>query len=132
VVLNLEGHTITGPGGSIQNFGVSIGSPIPTKNSYPITVRNGALLNFEIGIDAEQGGRAPTTGIVVKYVNFSMVTTTIPTYGVKFLHVNHSNVAYCSFVGASSGIVDESTGGSNRYLDNSFTDVSSMISVGNC
>jgi hypothetical protein len=129
--LDLKEHTIGGPGGANQNLGVSIGSPIPTENNYPITIKNGTIQNFEVGVDAEQGNRSPTTKITVTHVNFSTVTTIYSTYGVSFLQVSHSDVSNCSFSGAEYGILDDSTGGNNRYLNNSFTNIGYIMNVWN-
>ena len=127
VVLDLRGHTIVGSGGANQNFGVSIeGSPNPTENKYPITIKNGTIQNFEVGVDAEQGNLASTKKITVTNVNFSTVTYGYPTYGVDFLQVSDSNVSNCSFTGIAYGISDIATGGNNRYLNNSFTNTGGM------
>ena len=57
VVIDLKGFTLTGPGLGldIHTVGVGIGFDANTSvgNTYPITIRNGTLLNFSVGVEAE-------------------------------------------------------------------------------
>lgn len=130
VLLDLKGFTITGGGG--QSFGVFLGFNSEfIQNTYPITIRNGTLQNFAYGVDAEQGGRAPTTDIHVKNLTFSTTTTNIATRGVTFNRVNSSTVSNCIFNGSEYGIQEVSTAGGNRYTNDTFTNVGYTLVIGN-
>jgi hypothetical protein len=130
VVLDFNGHKITGAGAGSQSFGVQVGGGSEyALNTYPITIRNGSLQGFFIGVDAEQGNLAGTTELTVNNMNFSTVSTSFATYGVKLLHTSYSNIVNCVYTGTSYGILDGSTGGNNSYLNNTFNHVSSLIEI---
>ena len=131
VVLDFKGHTITGTGAGSQSFGVEIGGESEyALNTYPIIVRNGTLQGFMIGVDAEQGNLAGTTELTVKNMNFSTVTTTVSTFGVKLLNTSYSNVVNCVFTGSEYGIDDDRTGGNNHYSNNTFNQISYLLLIG--
>ena len=55
VVVDFQGHTIAGGGAGSQSFGIEIGGESEyAENTCPITIRNGTLQGFWIGVDAEQ------------------------------------------------------------------------------
>jgi hypothetical protein len=129
VVLDFKGHTITGAGST--SFGIEIGGVSEyAENAYPITIRNGALQGFAIGIDAEQGNLAKTTELTVKNMQVSAVPTNVATYGVKLLNTSYSNVNNCVFTGTEYGINDDVTGANNYYVNNKFNHVSFLILIG--
>jgi hypothetical protein len=130
VVLDFNGHTITGGGAGSQSFGVQMGGVSEyALNTYPITIRNGSLQGFFIGVDAEQGNLAGTTELTVENMNFSTVSANFATYGVKLLNTSYSKIDNCVYKGTSYGIFDGSTGGNNSYLNNTFNHVSSLIEI---
>jgi hypothetical protein len=131
VALDFKGHTIAGVGAGNTSFGVEIGGVSEyAENTYPITISNGTVQGFAIGIDAEQGNRANTTELTVKNMQFSTVTTTVATYGVKLLNTSYSSINNCVFTGTEYGINDDVTGGNNKYLNNTFNHVGFLILIG--
>jgi hypothetical protein len=132
VVLDFKGHTITGVGTGNASFGIEIGGVSEyAENAYPITISNGTLQGFSIGIDAEQGNLAKTTQLTVKNMQFSTVTTNITTFGVKLLNTSYSSINNCVFTGTEYGIDDDVTGANNSYANNTFNHVGYLILVGN-
>jgi hypothetical protein len=124
VVLDFQTHTITGAGG--ESFGVEIGGVSEyAENSYPITIRNGTIQGFLIGIDAEQGNRAKTTELTVKSMNLWTMM-----YGAKLLNTSHSSINNCVFTETSYGINDDGTGANNSYVNNTFNHVGALILIG--
>jgi hypothetical protein len=131
VVLDLKGHTITGAGGGSASFAIQIGGVSEyAENTYPITIRNGTLQGFSIGIDAEQGNLAKTTELTVNNMQFSTVTTSVATYGVKLLNTSYSSINNCVFTGTEYGINDDVTGANNSYANNTFNHVGFLILIG--
>jgi hypothetical protein len=146
VVLDLKGFTLTGGGGSNFNAGIGIGI-LPASlgfqevsNTYPITVRNGTIQNFEIGVLAGVLANAITLN------NLTLVIAQIPSYpdpfglgvstGVSLFFVNSSYISNCVFGSvtnffAAKGIADTGSLGGNRYTNDSFNAVSHCIDVTN-
>jgi hypothetical protein len=67
VVVDLGKHTITGIGAGI-GIGIGINSTVP--NTQPITVQNGTIKNFGLGVLAEDNNNAYLSFITIKNVNF--------------------------------------------------------------
>ena len=145
VVLDLKGFTLTGGGYNNFNAGIGIGI-LPASlgfqgvsNTYPITVRNGTIRDFEIGV------LAPSTNSITLN-NLTFVIAQIPPYpdpfglsvstGVSFFFVNSSNISNCVFKSvtnsfAAKGIGDTGSLGGNRYTNDSFNAVSQCVAVTN-
>jgi hypothetical protein len=113
VAVALKGFTITGPGSN--SFGVTIGSiSSGVSNTYPITVRNGTIANFEYGVSAIT--QTPLSDITVNNIVFDVISTgTAVGYGINFFSVNSSTIKNCSFNDATYGIADYGSAGGNRY-----------------
>jgi parallel beta-helix repeat protein len=118
VVVDLKGFTITGPGSN--SFGVTIGSiSSGVSNTYPITVRNGTIANFEYGVSAFT--QPQTSDLTVNNIVFDVISTgTAVGYGINFGYVNSSTISNCTFNDATYGIADYSSAGGNRYNNNTF------------
>jgi hypothetical protein len=114
VVVDLKGFTITGPGSN--SFAVTIGALTTQGNTYPITIKNGIISNFEYGITASTSNPPSLSKITVNNIAFNVTSTgTAVGYGVNFLGVNSSTVSNCTFNGATYGIADYGSVGGNRY-----------------
>jgi hypothetical protein len=118
VVVDLKGFTITGPGSN--SFGVTIGSiSSGVSNTYPITVRNGTIANFEYGVSAFT--QPQTSDLTVNNIVFDVISTgTAVGYGINFAYVNSSTVSNCTFNDATYGIGDYSSAGGNHYNNDTF------------
>jgi hypothetical protein len=134
VVVDLNGFTIIGGGEISQNnesFGVSIGYyNVAMTNVSPITIRNGTLTNFTVGIDGLQGGRASLINVTLNKLNIThpqaaVVQTTAIALSAKFSTVSNCNLSHYEF-----GITLNSTSiANNSYTYNTFTSVSSPFLV---
>jgi hypothetical protein len=115
VDVNLKGFTITGPGGSTT--GVSIVGQ--STNTYPITVENGTLNSFGVGVDAESLGplHKHMHDITIKKIVVTPTATSVYLYSTGFLfyEVSSSVVKNCTVNGGLYGIVDIPDEGSNSY-----------------
>jgi hypothetical protein len=96
VVLDLKGFTIACSGD--LSFGVNIGYyDVPATNAFPITIRNGTLTNFSVGIDASQGGHDGLANITLDHLTIThplgagVQTTAI------YLPTTASTVSYNTF-----------------------------------
>jgi hypothetical protein len=65
VIVDLKGYTLTGAGGNSIRVGIGLFAGTGGSNSYPITVRNGSLVNFGFGVWAEGYNFAILTDITV-------------------------------------------------------------------
>jgi hypothetical protein len=118
VVVDLKGFTITGPGSN--SFAVTIGALTTEGNTYPITIKNGTISNFEYGVTAVG---TPTnqnnyflSDIIVNNIVFDVTSTgTAVGYGINFVYVNSSTVSNCTFNGATYGIADYGSSTGNSY-----------------
>jgi len=129
VVVDLKGFTITSGG---DGFGVSIGYyDVAATNAFPITIRNGTLTNFLVGIDASQGGHAGLTNITLDHLTI----THFLVYGLTAISfpTTASTVSYCNFSRYEVGISFNGTGSTanNSYKDNTFALVDSPFFCGN-
>jgi hypothetical protein len=114
VVVDLRGHTITGPGGD-SGIGILVGPS--STNASSITVRNGTVQNFGNGVAVQALGNAYLSNVYVEKITF----TNIPVECVLFQHVNSSTISGCIFNGTTQyGILDANSQGGNRYSNNTF------------
>src|SRR5260221_5479351 len=87
-------------------------------------IRNGTLLNFSVGVEAELSslsGVPQITNLAVTHLTF----TGLPGNagfgeGVRFLQVSSSTVSNCTFNSGNAGIVDSESNGDNAYNNNIF------------
>jgi hypothetical protein len=126
VVLDLKGFTLTGSGG--YTVGVIIGFAANTSvpNTYPITVRNGILQNFSVGVWAENN----TTLANITVNNLIFFISNDPNgngKGVIFDKVNSSTVTNCTFHAGTFGIQDNRSDGGNSYNNDTFVGVNPLL-----
>jgi hypothetical protein len=123
VILDLKGFTLTGLGNSQSGVGISIGNGINgAVNAYPITVRNGTINNFVLGVSV-----AAQSDVTVNNINFYLPAG-IGANGVSFDRVSNSTANNCSFNvlginGPTYGIVDAGSPGGNSYNNDTFVQV---------
>ena len=121
VVVDLKGFTITGPGSN--SFALTIGAIASGANTYPITIRNGSIKDFEYGITASADSPYPLTDVTVNNIAFAITSTgNAIGYGINFNRVGSSTVGNCIISGASYGIADSQSSGDNRYNNVTFID----------
>jgi len=121
VILDLKGFTITSaftPDFSGAGIYIGVGT-----GQYPITIRNGAITNFGVGIF----GRVPN--ITVNNVVFNQNTV-----GVDWDSSSNSTIKNCQFNGPNNqdltyGIVDRNPSGGNTYDNNTFINIVQILSV---
>jgi hypothetical protein len=125
VVVDLKGFTIAGGG---DGFGVRIGSyDAPATNAFPITIRNGTVTNFTIGIDASQGGHDGLTKITLDHLTISHPLGSGSQTTAIYFPTTASTVSYCNLSGYEFGIRLNRTGSTanNSYKNNTFALVDS-------
>jgi hypothetical protein len=132
VVIDLKGFTLTGSGSSGPTVAVGIGffTGTSVRNAFPITIRNGTLLNFGFGVWAELDGIDDITDLSLNNLTF----TEKPANGgfghaVTFRQVSSSNVNNCIFNSGNVGISDLESNGGNTYNNNSFNNCRGPLDI---
>jgi hypothetical protein len=130
VILDLKGFTLTSNGANITaSVGVGIGGTFVgplVANAFPITVKNGSLKNFQVGIWASQAAAVippPLTNIEVSNMSFSSLEQ-----GIIFIEVNSSTVKNCTF-NKGSGIEDSLSAGGNQYTTLTFNNAGETLTI---
>jgi hypothetical protein len=145
VIVDLKGFAITGPGPwelGGDTLGIVIGSDASgVTNPYPITVRNGTINNFAIGIESTTPFNLATvklSNITIDNIVFNLplaITTEGTAFsaeGINFNYTSSSIVSNCTFNTTSDlsvGIVDHFSTGGNSYNNNTFSNILIPISV---
>ena len=112
IILDLKGHTITGPGNN--QIGIFVG---PSANTGSITIQNGTPTKLGVW----RRGAGVGERLFIKYYVQKIAFTNVATECVTFQHVNSSTVSGCSFDGSTQyGILDANSQGGNRYTSNTF------------
>jgi nitrous oxidase accessory protein NosD len=127
VVLNLKGHTINGVSRGTYSTGIAVSGNGPNISS--ITIENGTITNFGIGVSAvpsnAYAGGGPTnffSSISINNLVVSYALTPADTGAcVFFTDVNLSTISNCTFSSADYGIRDFQSAGGNRYNNISFS-----------
>ena len=91
-----------------------------SANTAPITIRNGTIQNFNVGINvgpALNGG--PLNGYFSN-IRISNIFFFSDGEGVNFYKTNSSTVSYCVFTNVSIGIGDSQSQGGNTYVNDEF------------
>jgi hypothetical protein len=122
VVLDLGGFTISGdvtPGGDCID--ITAATPV----SSPITIQNGTIRSFVVGVNANVGfiGNNLSNVTINKVTFFRNILRPLAyslPIGVQFQNVNSSTISNCVFRNVVTGIQDINTGGGNRYLNDTF------------
>jgi hypothetical protein len=118
VVLNLNGHTLTGPGNSNVPGIFVTGNPTGSN----VTIENGTVAEFSYGIKAETSDSISLSNIHIVNVTFYGNGYV----GLVFSGVNSSSIENCAFIaylpqgGPLDGIQDNQTQTGNRYVNNTF------------
>jgi len=136
VIVDLKGFAITGPGPS-ESGGITIGVIIGingsgVSNTYSITVRNGTIKNFGIGVQS-----LAVSHITMNNVVFDLPTTVdvIGIAGITFNNTSLSTISNCTFNlngttnGVTYGITDYLSAGGNSYNNDTFVNIFSPIVV---
>jgi hypothetical protein len=122
VIVDLKGFTITGSSIAISG-GVS--------NAFPITVRNGTITHFGVGIDVENNNPAGLSSITISNLTITALTVPpSPSFCVLFNgYVKNSVVRDCTFNTADYGIRDILSPGGNRYSNITMNAVAEALDV---
>jgi hypothetical protein len=124
VVLDFEGYAITWTGTTgDEAFGIFIGILGPSLvNTYPITIKNGTINGFLLGIDGEE---APITRLTVENMHFANALEAVALAGISYSTINN-----CVFTVDNYGIYDYNDAANNTYLNNTFNQVSTPVTIG--
>jgi hypothetical protein len=117
IVLDLQGFTLNAnPNTGSSVSGIQI-TGNPTASS--ITIQNGNILNFNVGVGAGViEDPAVTFGSNIHIKNIGLASRRA---GVSFGQINSSTVDGCVFQGGNWGIQDQYTNTGNSYSNNRFT-----------
>jgi hypothetical protein len=135
VIVDLKKFTLTGGG---SNVGIQIGrfpTDQNTSNTAPITIRNGALTNFNIGIATST--LVPLCNITLNNLDINLTANSSPTarqYGIAFNRVNNGTINSCNITNPNPnnpnvGISANPTGLGDRYIDCTFLNVATIMEV---
>jgi hypothetical protein len=117
IVLDLQGFTLNAnPNRGSSVSGIQI-TGNPTTSS--ITIRNGNIVDFNVGVGAgviEEP--AVTFGSNIHIMNIEVTSRRA---GVTFSQINSSTIDGCTFNGGNWGILDQYTNIGNSYNNNHFT-----------
>jgi hypothetical protein len=120
VVVDLNGFTLTGTGDS--DTGISIGLiSLGVANIYPITIKNGTIINFSSGVLAY--------GYTSFLFDLTIDKIVFLDSSVQFSLVNSSTVRHCIFT--NSSIFDEASAGGNSYRNDTFINSPAPFTVFN-
>jgi hypothetical protein len=133
VVLDLQGHTLSGAGGSTGIFVTQ--SPISTliPKTPSITVQNGTITNFSTGIIAETPWRDElATNIVLNNLDItqSVSSSNVPGVGLFMGFLKGCVVSNCQFSNCDVGIQAIDCHEGNVFVNDSFAAVGSPLNIG--
>ena len=139
VILDLKGFTLTSNGASVTaSVGVGIGGGFVgpfVANAFPITVRNGSLNSFAVGIEASQAEPGPLlppplTNIAIRNMTFFLLQAPVAnSTGIIFFEVDSSTIKNCIFNNCAFGISDILSAGGNQYTDLTFNNVDEVLVI---
>jgi len=116
-VVDLKGFTITGSAGFGLCVNIGIGFPAQS-NAFPITIRNGTISNFSVGVWAEssQGVNAFLSDITVSDLAINPSQNSANTSaGIVWSCVNNSTISNCRITGGEWAVEDIQSQGGNTY-----------------
>ena len=130
VIIDLKGHTLTGPGTVSIGVGIGFYAGTQTTTNLGITVRNGTIKNFTRGVNALVGG-VYLTNINVNHIAFftAVISGSADNAGVIIDYCNDSSVTNCSFNGCDTGISDEFSQGGNHYSNDTFVNIFECLKI---
>jgi hypothetical protein len=125
VVLDFKGYAITWTGTTgDEAFGVFIGILGPSLvNTYPITIKNGTINGLLLSINGEE---APITKLTVENMSCSNALEAVALAGISFSNINN-----WVFTLTNYEIYDYNDAANNTYLNNTFNQVGTPITIGN-
>jgi hypothetical protein len=139
VILDLKGFTLTSNGANVTaSVGVGIGGGFVgpfVANAFPITVRNGSLNSFAVGIEASQAEPGPVlppplTNIAIRNMTFFLLQAPVAnSNGIIFFEVDSSTIKNCTFNNCAFGISDVLSAGGNQYTDLTFNNVDEVLVI---
>jgi parallel beta-helix repeat protein len=98
VTVNLNGHSILGPGDTYQTSGVS-------DNGYSgVTVESGTISNFTSALDFEGSSGSDLTGIVAEHVTATETTLGDEDYGFYAEYLTGASISSMTVKGAYYGV----------------------------
>jgi len=118
VVVDLRGFTTNGQG---DGYAGIVSGYNPGLANSPITIKNGTLKNFGVGVPVGE-----QTKITIAKIVFDAPSPPLDIYSttnVAFQSVNNSTIVNCTFNGGLFGIVDYGSSGGNSYNNNTFVKV---------
>jgi hypothetical protein len=144
VIVNLKGHTLLGPGNpqptsyggvaSTPNSGIGFAVVGDKNNNIPVTLENGTVQGFGIGIIIE--AKFVYRNLIVKNMTvfgaYAQDGNGVNGYGAcVLLHkAGACSIVDCTFNSADNGIIDSESGG-NRYTNDSFIYMTTDITLQN-
>jgi hypothetical protein len=133
IAVDLKGFTLTTNGGAFMAIGIGTFAGTDISNKYPITIQNGTISNFQVGVYAITligSALGPALSYITLH-NLNFITS--PVFGastaVSFNKVASSEISQCTFHGGPTGISDTETPGGNTFNNDTFTNVPTPISV---
>jgi hypothetical protein len=137
VIIGLKGFSITGPGPSTAGIIVEYSGFFDT--SPPITIRNGTISNFLVGLSVENQNNVTVgnqTNVTINKIVFNEPPSTTQEAGVELTRNSSTVIENCTFSfgsnpgSASNGIIDfESVGES--YNNNTFIKINIPLFIQN-
>jgi hypothetical protein len=129
VIVDLKGFTLTGGAGDSIGVGIGIFAGTNGPNSYPITVRNGSLVNFGFGVWAEARSFSLMSDITVNNLVIHLGATgqSGNGAGVLFASAVSSTVSNYTFSGGTFGVEDTASPGGNNYSNDTFVGVNPLF-----
>jgi parallel beta-helix repeat protein len=134
VVINLNGHTLTGtasiPLTNNSSIGVFIDGNGPSHST--ITIENGTITHFNSGVFADSENASGVVGnalscIDINHIAFSFALSIGGGVDVVFANdVVSSTIRNCTFTESDVGIQSQSAGG-NRFTNNTFSNVAEFL-----
>jgi len=116
VILDFKGFTLTGPGTvNLVGIGTGItvqGNGLNTITNIPVTIRNGTVSQFLVGLFAFELNNLTITSMAfpLTYPGSSSAT------GIHFILVSDSLINDCDISSALYGIIDDLSREGNRYV----------------
>jgi hypothetical protein len=117
IVVDLGGFTLN----AYPNMGSSVSGIQVTGNSTSssITIQNGSINNFNVGLGA--GVIEDPEVTFWSNIHIKNIEATSRRAGVSFAQINSSTIDGCTFHGGNWGIQDQLTNTGNSYNNNRFT-----------
>jgi hypothetical protein len=126
VILDLNGHTLTGEPQGVVGFETGIAvvqSGLPT--AFTITVTNGTIANYAYGVGARSPVRRAFASSI--YLNNLSISGTGTCISLGF--VESSVISNCQFISSGTAISAADCGAGNHFINNRFTGVFTDLNI---